>query len=128
MSRYIALGLAMLTGAVLGAVAVNKLNAQATAPGAYVVVDISAITNDADFRTLLPKTGPSNAAFGGQFIARTENIVALDGTPPKRFVLIAFDSIDRAKAWFESPAEKEITVINKRSTNSRTFIVDARIQ
>ena len=127
MRQYITVGLAMLAGAALGAAAINKLNAQ-TAPGAYVVVDISAITNDADFRTLIPKTGPSNAAFGGQFVARTENIVALDGTPPKRFVLIAFDTIDRAKAWFESPAQKEIYTINKRSTNSRTFIVDARIQ
>ena len=127
-NRHIILSVAMLAGAALGAAAVNGLHAQVKAPGAYAIVDISEITNDADFKTLLPKTGPANAAFGGQFVARTENIVALDGTPPKRFVIISFDSVDKAKAWYNSPAEKEITTINKRSTRSRTFIVDGAMQ
>jgi uncharacterized protein (DUF1330 family) len=127
MNRHIALGLAMIAGAALGGEAVNSLHAQVKAPGAYAVVDIGAITNEAEFKTLLPKAGPSNAAFGGQFVVRTENIVAVDGTPPKRFVIVSFDSMDRAKAWSDSPAQKEIFAINKKSTNSRTFIVDGKM-
>jgi uncharacterized protein (DUF1330 family) len=72
----------MLAGAALGAFAITGLRAQSNTPGAYVIVDISAITNDADFRTLLPKAGPAITAFGGKFVARTENIVSLDGTAP----------------------------------------------
>jgi uncharacterized protein (DUF1330 family) len=108
MNQRIALGLAMLAGAAFGAAAVNGLNAQNKTPGAYAVVDISEITNLDVFKTLLPKAGPSNDAFGGKFAVRTENITALDGTPPKRFVVIAFDSVEKAKAWDSSPAQKEV--------------------
>jgi uncharacterized protein (DUF1330 family) len=128
MNQGISLGLAMLAGAAIGAAAVNGLNAQTKAPGAYAVVDLSEITNPDVFKTLLPKAEPASAAFGGKFIIRTENIVGLDGTPPKRFVVIAFDSIDKAKAWDASPAQKEITDIRQRSTKSRQFIVDGTVQ
>ena len=124
MNRYVTIGLAMLAGAVFGAAAVNGLNAQNKAPGAYAVVDLSEISNPELFKTLLPKAEPASTAFGGKFIIRTENIVGLDGTPPKRFVVIAFDSIDKAKAWDASPAQKEITDIRQRSTKSRQFIVE----
>jgi uncharacterized protein (DUF1330 family) len=127
MNQRIALSLAMLAGVAIGAAAVNGLNAQTKAPGAYAVVDLSEINNPDLFKTLLPKAEPASAAFGGKFIIRTENIVGLDGTPPKRFVVIAFDSIDKAKAWDASPAQKEITDIRQRSTKSRQFIVDGTV-
>jgi uncharacterized protein (DUF1330 family) len=127
MNRTLALGLTLLAGVAIGAIAINGLNAQNKAPGAYVVVDLSEVSNPDLFKTLLPKAEPASAAFGGKFVVRTENIVGLDGTPPKRFVVIAFDSIDKAKAWDASPAQKEITDIRQRSTKSRQFIVDGNI-
>jgi uncharacterized protein (DUF1330 family) len=128
MNQRVALGLAMLAGAAFGAIAISGLNAQNKSPGAYAVVDLSEINNPDLFKTLLPKAEPAMAAFGGKFVVRTENIVGLDGTPPKRFIIIAFDSIDKAKAWDASPAQKEITDIRLRSTKSRQFIVDGTIQ
>jgi uncharacterized protein (DUF1330 family) len=128
MTRYIVMGIAMFVGGALGAAAVNGLHAQGKGPGAYAVVDIGEITDPAVFQTLLPKAGPANDAFGGQFVARTENIVALDGTAPKRFVIIGFESIEKAKAWDNSPAQVEVNAIRKKSTKSRTFIVDSKLQ
>jgi uncharacterized protein (DUF1330 family) len=127
MNQRIALGLAMLAGAAIGATAVNGLHAQNKAPGAYAVIDISEISNPDVFKTLLPKTGASMDAFGGKNIILTENIVGLDGTPPKRFVVIAFDSMEKAKAWDSSPAQKEISGIRTKSTKSRAFIADGKI-
>jgi uncharacterized protein (DUF1330 family) len=127
MKRSITIAIAMLAGATLGAAAVNGLNAQTMAPGAYAIIDISEINNLNDFRTLIPKADASNAEFGAQVIARTENIVALDGTPPKRFVIVGFDSIDKAMAWDKSAGQAEVNTIRKRSTKSRTFIVDDKI-
>jgi uncharacterized protein (DUF1330 family) len=124
MKSYFGLGLATLAGAAFGAVAVNGLNAQGKA-GAYVIVDISEVTNPDQFKTLLPKAPPAVAAFNGQFLARTEKITALDGAPPKRFVVISFDSVEKAKAWNDSAAQKEVNDIREKSTKSRSFIVDA---
>jgi uncharacterized protein (DUF1330 family) len=127
MNRHISLGLAMLAGAGLGAAAVNGLHAQNKSPGAYAVVDISEITDQTLYETLLPKAGPANDAFGGKFIIRTSNITNLDGTPPKRFVVIAFDSVEKAKAWDSSPAQTEVNGIRKKSSKSRVFIADGTV-
>jgi uncharacterized protein (DUF1330 family) len=121
------MGAATLIGAAFGGLAINGLNAQSKAPGAYAVVDISEITDQKAFETLLPKAGPANDAFGGKFVIRTNNITGLDGVPPKRFVVIAFDSVDKAKGWDSSPAQAEINGIRMKSTKSRTFIVDGAI-
>jgi uncharacterized protein (DUF1330 family) len=128
MKRSITIGLAMLAGGAIGAVAVNGLHAQGKAPGAYAVVDISAITNPDLFKTLLPKAGSTNDAFGGKYVIRTENIVGVIGTPPKRFVVIAFDSMDKAKAWSASAAQQEVDAIAAKSLNSRRFLVDGMVQ
>jgi uncharacterized protein (DUF1330 family) len=123
MTSHLGLGLAMLAGAAIGAFAVNGLNAQ-TKPGAYAVVDITEVSNPDEFKTLLPKAGPAMTAFGGQFVIRTEKITALDGAAPKRFIVIGFDSVDKAKAWNDSAAQKEVNDIRVKSTKSRSFIVD----
>jgi uncharacterized protein (DUF1330 family) len=128
MNRAIPLGLAMLTGGAIGATAVNELHAQGTAPAAYAVIDISAVTNPDVFKTLLPKAGPAMAAFGGKYIVRTDKITNLDGTPPARFVVIGFDSVAKAQAFNDSAAQKEVNDIRAQSTKSRSFIVEGMAQ
>jgi uncharacterized protein (DUF1330 family) len=66
--------------------------------------------------------------FGGKYVIRTENIVGAIGTPPKRFVVIAFDSMDKAKAWSASTAQQEVDAIAAKSLNSRRFLVDGMVQ
>jgi uncharacterized protein (DUF1330 family) len=127
MKTYYTVALAMLTGIALGATAIQGINAQQGQAGAYAIVDISDITNADAFKTLGPKAGPAAEAAGGKFLARTESITSLDGTPPKRFVIIAFDSVDKAKAWEASPAQKEVTDIRLKTTKSRSFIVDGKM-
>jgi uncharacterized protein (DUF1330 family) len=124
MDQRIALGLAMLAGAVLGAVAIDGLKAQDKAPGAYAVIDISEISNPDLFKALLSKAEAPVTAFGGKFVVRTEKVTAIDGTPPKRFVVIGFDSMEKAKAWSASPAQKEIDDMRLKSAKARAFIVD----
>jgi uncharacterized protein (DUF1330 family) len=128
MRAYLPVTLALLAGISIGAVAVTGLNAQGKGPGAYAIVDISEISDPATFKTLLPIAGKANDQFGGKFVVRTENIVSLDGTPPKRFVVIAFDSMDKAKAWDRSSLQGEVNAIRKKSTKSRTFLVDGELQ
>jgi uncharacterized protein (DUF1330 family) len=75
-------------------------------------------------RTTICETLSALAAFGGQYLVRTENITNLDGTPPKRFVVIAFDSMDKAKAWSSSPSQKEVDALRMKATKSRQFLVE----
>lgn len=121
------IGLSMLAGVALGAIAIQGLHAQAKPP-VYVIVDFSEITDPAGYAALGGRTSAAAASvmkdFGGRFLARTESITALDGTPPKRFVINAFDSTEKAQAWYNSPEQKQVNEIRTKTTKSRVFMVE----
>jgi uncharacterized protein (DUF1330 family) len=124
--RYV-IGLSMLAGVALGAIAVQGLNAQAKPP-VYWVGDISAVTNPEGDKANTERTTESAAAllkdFGGRYLSRTTKITALDGTAPKRFIIIAFDSAEKAKGWYNSPGQMKVNEIRMKTTKSRAFIVE----
>jgi uncharacterized protein (DUF1330 family) len=125
MKAYSGIGL-LVAGIAIGAAAVSGLHAQSKGPGAYAIIDLSQI-NDRDSFTnqLLPKAVPAILGAGGKFITRTEKITALDGAPPQRFVVIAFDDVDKAKSWYSSAAWKEVEAMRVKFTKSRLFVAEA---
>ena len=56
--------------------------------------------------------------------ARTDKITSFDGTPPQRFVLIAFDNPEKAQAWHNSEAQKDIDGVRMKTTDSLSFMVE----
>ena len=119
--------LAIVAGAALGAVAMHGLQAQPKPP-VYAVIDIAQITDAAAYAAIGPRGGPSIEAFGGRFLARTDTITASDGTAPQRYALIAFENLDKAKAWRASAAMKEIWAIQEKASRSRIFFVEGIAQ
>jgi uncharacterized protein (DUF1330 family) len=120
------MGLTLLTGIAIGATAIQGLHAQAK-PSTYVVVAVRKINDAATYKTgVLDKAGAVIAAAGGQFVVRTDKITSLDGTPPQRFVLIKFDSPEKAQAWHA--AMKEIDAVRMKTTDSLSFVVDGVAQ
>jgi len=116
----------MLAGVAIGATAIQGLHAQAK-PSSLVVVDISEITNPEGFKVVAqgsPERTANMQKFGGHYVARTQNITALDGTAPRRFIIIAFDSMDKAQAWNNSAPQQEVNSTRDKTTKSRSFIVE----
>ena len=105
-TRY-TVALAMLAGVGVGGAAIQGLHAQAK-PQAIAVVDICEITDPEGFKvvTQRPTATTDTVKQGGRYITRTDKITALDGTAPKRIIIIAFDSLEKAQAWNNSPAQK----------------------
>jgi len=123
MRSRLALILAMLAGFGLGAVAVQSVQAQRSGPGAYAIIDITEVNSPQSLNEALAKLAPSVAAFGGKFVTRTENILGLDGVPPLRFFIIAFDTMEKAQDWNNSPAQTAINQARMQATTSRSFVV-----
>jgi uncharacterized protein (DUF1330 family) len=125
MNRPTALGLTLFAGVAIGGAAIQSLHAQAKPP-AYVVIAIQKITDADNFKTgVVEKTAPAAvAALGGRYVVRTQNVTSLDGTPPQRFVIVAFDSAEKAQAWHNSAAQKEIDAVRIKSTESLSFMVE----
>ena len=124
MNRKFALGIALLAGIGIGATAVQGLHAQGK-PLTYVVVAIRKI-NDADaYKTnVIGKAPAAMANSGGRFVIRTDKITAFDGTPPQRYVLIAFDSPEKAQAWKDSALQKDVDSWRSKTTDSLSFMVE----
>lgn len=120
------LAVALGVGFVMGGAAVQGLYAQATPP-TYFVADITGIS-DPDYLNKIPDLGKVVAGFGGKFIMRTSTITAIKDTPPKRFAVIAFESLVKAQAWYNSPAQQELQVIIDKATTQRRFFVEGMAQ
>jgi len=124
MKRSIALGMTLLVGAGIGAALVEGLHAQAKPP-TYVVVAIRKINDAATYKSgVLDKAPDVIKAAGGRFVVRTDKITSFDGTPPQRFVLIAFDNPEKAQAWHNSEAQKDIDGVRMKTTDSLSFMVE----
>ena len=125
MRSRLALTLAMLAGFALGAVVVQSVHAQRSGPGAYAIIDITEVTSPQGLNEALAKLPASVAAFGGKFVTRTENILGLDGVPPLRFFIIAFDTMEKAQSWNNSPAQAAVNQARMQATSSSSFAVGA---
>jgi uncharacterized protein (DUF1330 family) len=49
---------------------------------------------------------------------------AREGQPPKGIVVIAFDSTEKAVAWYNSPAYQAIKPIRQGASTSRMFVAE----
>jgi uncharacterized protein (DUF1330 family) len=123
--------LSMLAGVAVGAVSVGGLYAQGKAPGAYAIIAFSDVGDPAAFKAnVLDKAPEVIKKHGGHFVVRTNDITALRaGDPPlKRYVIIGFDGVQQAKAWYGADDMKDINAYNEKHTKGRAFVVEAALQ
>jgi uncharacterized protein (DUF1330 family) len=113
--------LAGLLGVAIGAVGMRA--GQAKAPAGYVVAEIE-VTDAAAFQKYAAQVPPTLTPFGGHDLARGGAITPLEGEPPKRVVVIAFDSAAQAKGWYDSAAYQALVPIRQSAAKGRLFIVE----
>jgi uncharacterized protein (DUF1330 family) len=69
------------------------------------------------------------ASFNGHYVVRGGKTVALEGEPPKAYVVvIGFDSLEKARDWYDSPDYAAIRPFRQSSTRSRIFIAEGVAQ
>ena len=96
------------------------------APPAYVVTLFDSglkSASDTDYPSLNPATFQP---YGGHYIIHFGRTVSFDGSPPNRFVVIAFDSMKNAQAWHSSDAFRQSYDARKLS-DVRAFAVEGII-
>ena len=117
----------VFTGLAAFAPGVTTLNAQspsATNRPAFYIAEFE-LTDPEGIRPYSAQVASTFEPFGGRFIVRGGEALGLEGDKPRgRFVVIAFDTMERAQAWYNSAAYQELRPIRQKSGNSRTFIVE----
>jgi uncharacterized protein (DUF1330 family) len=116
--------IAVLAGAAIGVGGATAIHArQAKVLPGYVVAEVD-VTDPATFQKYSEKAPGTIAASNGHYIIRGGKSVSIEGEPPKRFVVIQFESVEKAKAWEDSPAYEAIKPIRHSSAKSRVFIIE----
>jgi uncharacterized protein (DUF1330 family) len=117
--------LTLLAGAVIGAIAVHGLHAQAKPP-AYSVTEIDIGDMDAYLKDYVPLTQASIKAAGGSRVAAGQNIIALEGEPPKsRVVINQFANLEALLAWRKSAQYAEARKVGDKYAKFRTYAFEA---
>ena len=91
---------------------------------AYVIVDIE-VTDPEGYEEYKVPAAATVVASGGRYLVRGGKTEALEGDwQPKRLVVLQFDSVEQAKAWYDSEEYGPLKDIRLRTTNSRMILVE----
>jgi uncharacterized protein (DUF1330 family) len=119
-----ALAAALIAGLTGGIVLTTALRAQNTPP-AYLVAEVAVRDADTFARDYAAKVFGTLQPYGGQVLT-SGKLTALEGNVPQRFVIIAFDSVDKARGWYESAAYQELVPVRQKTATSTLFIAEGR--
>lgn len=91
---------------------------------AYVIVNIN--VKDAvryeDYKKMSPV---SVKAYGGRFVARGGTTEVLEGTwQPKRLVILEFESVEKAKAWWASSEYAPAKALRQATSTGDMVVVE----
>jgi len=89
----------------------------------YVVIE-GEVTDGEAIKPYAARVEDTLAPFHYEFLTRAGRTASLEGEPPRNVIVIAFDSVDQAKAWYDSAAYTAIKPIRQRAAKSRIFIVE----
>ena len=90
----------------------------------YIIVDVRVTDPEAyeDYRAAVPAT---LAAYGGKFIVRGGRAETLEGDwEPNRVVVLEFESVEKAKAWWASAEYAAPKQLRQRTSVTRMIVVE----
>jgi uncharacterized protein (DUF1330 family) len=93
-------------------------------PG-YLIADIEVTNQDMfdEYRKVVPATIEK---YGGEYIIRGGAAEALEGDwNPNRVVVLKFESLERAKEWYNSDEYQSILSLRTGASNGNVIMVDA---
>ncbi len=91
---------------------------------AYLIANVD--IKDADkFKDYMKATPPIIKQFGGKFLVRGGDFEICEGSwNPKRFVLVEFESMQKAKQFYNSPEYKSIKDLRQSSAYTEWIVVE----
>ena len=124
MNRYVKGTAILLTGAALGAAAVQTLHAQVK-PVAFQIAEVTVRDQDGFNKEFAPLIGKVVTDGGGKFLARGGKTLAVHGAAPEpRIVIVQFDNFEKMQALMDSPAFKQAIALGDKYVTQRVFGVE----
>ena len=91
---------------------------------AYIVVEVE-VHDPETYENYKAMVLPSLTEYGGRFLVRGGRIETLEGDwSPKRFVMVEFPSVDKAKAWWDSAGYAEAKALRQATAKTQMIVVE----
>jgi len=91
---------------------------------AYLIVNVT-VTDPERYAEYVKAVPATIAKYGGRFLTRGGRVEVLEGTyTPRRFVIVEFDSIERARAWWESDDYKGPMMLRRSASVADIILVE----
>jgi uncharacterized protein (DUF1330 family) len=118
------LALAMLVGVSIGVVGAEVIHAQQTkvAPG-YMIAEVE-VTDDATMQKYGAQVPATLAPFNHRYVVIGGKPQSMEGEAPKTIVIIAFDSVEKAREWYDSPAYAPVKSLRLSAAKTRLYIAE----
>lgn len=90
----------------------------------YVIAEVE-IADPALFEQYRAQVPATIEAYGGRFLVRGGALETREGDwKPSRIVVLEFESLARAKQWYESPEYAPLIALRKRCAKTRLVFAD----
>ncbi len=91
---------------------------------AYLVVNVN-VEDPVRYQQYKISVEASLAAYGGRYLVRGGRVDALEGAwVPGRLVIVEFDSMEQAKAWWSSPEYAEPKALRQAIARTDMVVVE----
>ena len=91
---------------------------------AYVILQIT-IDDPILYQEYVKMGPPTVSQYGGKYLVRGGKMETVEGDwVPERIVVLEFESMEKAKAWIDSPEYAPARAIRHAAANTRAIIVD----
>jgi uncharacterized protein (DUF1330 family) len=90
----------------------------------YLIVEIE-VTDQAAYDRYRATVGEPIARYGGKFLVRGGRTETLEGGwTPKRFVIVEFPSLDRAREFYHSPEYADALKLRLSASRSKAILAE----
>jgi len=90
----------------------------------YVIARVN-VTDAEQYKKYTAKTPGSIASHGGRFVVRGGDTTTVEGdNETNRVVVIEFDSLEKAKAWYHSDEYTEIRKLREHASTGQVIIIE----
>jgi len=118
----------LVAAVILAATGFTLLRAATVAPKGYVVAEIT-VTDTEAYKQYAAAVPPIAAKFGGRYLVRGGQTVAVEGEPPAgRIVVIEFDSLAAARSFEQSAEYQAVAPLRRQAARSRLFLAEGVTQ
>lgn len=94
---------------------------------AYVIVDYYEMQDRNLYEEYSRVGSPTVACYSGRGLAGSDQVETLEGDwHPRRLVLIEFDTVSQAKAWFKSAEYHQAAEIRRKAARCNIILVEGK--